>query len=59
MGGDNRVEVGREESSRNMYKDHMNPGWEVGMGGIGGVIGEKWRQLYLNTIKNKIKIKLH
>ena len=26
-------------------------GWEVGMAGVGGMVGEKWRQLYLNNNK--------
>ena len=49
-----------EGLSRNMYKGHMGKdkegkdrGWEVGMAGVGGMVGGKWRQLYLNN--NKIK----
>ena len=41
---------------RNMYKGHMDKtkerqdqGWGVGMAGVGGEIGGKWRQLYLNN----------
>ena len=52
---------------RNNYKGHMdkikggwNQGREVGMAGVGGVVGGKCRQQYLNTNKiifknNKIK----
>ena len=43
---------------RNIYKGHMDrakggwdQGWEVGMAGVGGVVGGKWRQLYLNNKK--------
>ena len=47
---------------RNNYKGHMdktNGGWKkrkkVGMAGVGGVVGVKWRQLYLNNNKKRKK----
>ena len=47
---------------RNIYKGHMDKakgqwdkGWKVGMAGVGGVVGRKWRQLYLNNNKKKVK----
>ena len=36
-------------------KGGQDQGWEVGMAGVGGLVGRKWRQLYLNNNKNKIK----
>ena len=56
-----------EESSRNMYKGPMDKAkrewvpfcWEVGMDGMGGSGGEKWRKLYLNSnLKKREKNKL-
>ena len=54
MGGDNRGQGGRV--FRNNHKGHMDKtkaGWklgrEVGMAGVGGVVGRKGRQLYLNN----------
>ena len=48
---------------RNNYKGHMDKikgggdqGREVGMAGVGGIVGRKCRQLYLNNNK-KIKLK--
>ena len=29
----------------------QDQGWEVGMAAVGGVVGGKWRQLYLNNDK--------
>ena len=47
---------------RNNYKGQMditkggwNQGREVGMAGVGGAVGGKCRQLYLNTIKQRLK----
>ena len=35
-------------------KEGQDRGWEVEMAGVGGgVVGEKWRQLYLNNNKKK------
>ena len=31
----------------------LDYGWAVGVGVQGGVVGGKWRQLYLNNNKNK------
>ena len=55
---------------RNMYKGTMDKtkggqdeGWEVGMTGVGRVVGGKWRQLFLNNSKkvnkNKNYIKIN
>ena len=45
---------------RNIYKGHMDKttvgwdqGWEVGMAGVGGVVGGKWREPDLNNNKKK------
>ena len=45
---------------RNIYKGHMDKTkrvqdleWEVGMAGVGGSGGVKWRQLYLTKIFKK------
>ena len=36
-------------------KGGQDQGWEVEKAGVGGVVGVKWRQLYLNNNKkNKI-----
>ena len=52
--------MGRKEGRvfRNIYKGHMDKtksgqdrGWEVGMAGVGRVVGGEWRQLYLNDNK--------
>ena len=32
-------------------------GWEVGMAGVGSMVGGKWRQVFLNNSK-KIKLKI-
>ena len=41
-----------EESSRNMYKGHMDQAKEGKIeGGRWGWVAEKWRQLYLNDNK--------
>ena len=49
-----------ERVFRDMYKGHMDKvkgAWdqrcEVRMAGSGGVVGRKWRQLYLNNNKQK------
>ena len=61
MGGDNGG--GRGKGGRvftNMYKGHVDKtkggqdqGWEVGMAGVGEVVGGKWRRLNLNNKKLK------
>ena len=51
-----------EGPSRNMYKGPMDKAkrgsdwwWEVGVGGAGKVVVGKWRQLYLNNNKKRVK----
>ena len=48
--------------SRNLYKGHMDKtkrgrskGGRWGWLGLGGVMWEKWRQLYLNNNKKRFK----